>query len=128
MSTLTYLKSFLKDKDVASVTPTSRFCLRRVCKPVDFTEDITIVEYGAGAGGFAKYLLPKMTPGSRLFLFETNERMVEKLRVIYDARVSLFNKCVEIVTDMIEDELIGMTVYNNSDIPFSLLHSIFRTI
>src|SRR5690625_825956 len=127
MSTLTYLKSFLKDKDVASVTPTSRFCMRRVCEPVDFTEDIIVVEYGAGAGVFAKYLLPKMTPHSKLFLFETNEQMFEKLREIDDSRVFLFDKSVEFVTDLIKDELIGKTDYIISGIPFSFLNEESRT-
>lgn len=121
MSTLTYLKSFFKDKDVASVTPTSRFCIRRVCRPIDFSRDQTIVEYGAGAGVFANYLLPRMTPGSRLILFETNELLFKKLREIDDPRVSLFDQSVEFVTDLLQDELIGKTDYIISGIPFSFL-------
>lgn len=121
MSTFTYLKSFIKDKDVASVTPTSRFCIRRVCGPVDFSENITVIEYGAGAGIFSEYLLEKMTSDSRLILFETNELLFEKLKEIDDTRVELYNKSVEWVGDTIDKELAGSVDYIISGIPFSFL-------
>lgn len=121
MGTLTYLKSFFRDKDVASVTPTSKFCIRRVCKPVNFDEDITIVEYGAGAGVFSKYLLHHMSAGSRLILFETNELLFEKLSEIEDSRVQLYDKSVENVTGLLPAELLGRVDYIISGIPFSFL-------
>lgn len=127
MSTLTYLKSFFKDKDVASVTPTSRFCIRRVCRPIDFSRDQIIVEYGAGSGVFADYLLPKLTPGSKLILFETNDLLFEKLQELDDSRVLLFDKSVEFVTELLQDELIGKTDYIISGIPFSFLDEESKT-
>lgn len=121
MSTITYLKSFFTDKDVASVTPTSRFCVRTVCSPIDFSRDLTIVEYGAGAGVFSKYLLKNMTPGSRLFLFETNDILYNKLLEISDNRVHFFRKSVEYVTESLGEELVGKIDYIISGIPFSFL-------
>lgn len=127
MSTFTYLKSFFKDKDVASVTPTSRFCIRRVCRPIDFSRDQVIVEYGAGSGVFADYLLPKMSPGSRLILFETNDLLFEKLQELDDPRVLLFDKSVEFVTELLQEEFIGKTNYIISGIPFSFLDEESKT-
>lgn len=121
MSTFTYLKSFFKDKDVASVTPTSKFCMRRVCSPINFNEDITIVEYGAGSGVYARFLLPQMTSNSQLLLFETNEMLFEKLTEIDDPRVSFFDKSVEYVTDLVPKQVVGNTSYIISGIPFSFL-------
>lgn len=122
MSTLAYIRSFFMDKDVASVTPTSRFCIRTVCKPIDFTKDIKIVEYGAGAGVFSKYVLDRMTPGSELFLFETNELLYKKLLEISDKRVHFFRRSVEQVSDLLDDEIIGSIDYIISGIPFSFLN------
>jgi phospholipid N-methyltransferase len=119
--TLTYLKSFFKDKDVASVTPTSRFCLQRVCQPIDFTKNINIVEYGAGAGVFANYLLPKMTPNSSLIMFETNEQLFAELQKIEDPRVKIYNQSVERVDEVMGKSLIGSVDYIISGIPFSFL-------
>ncbi len=121
MGTLTYLKSFFKDKDVASITPTSRFCIRRVCEPIDFSEDITIIEYGAGAGVFSEYLLKQMTGNSKLLLFETNQLLFKKLQEIKDPRVDLYDKSVEAVTELVPGELIGQVDYIISGIPFSFL-------
>lgn len=127
MSTLAYLKSFLKDKDVASVTPTSKFCIRHVCRPIDFSKDITIVEYGAGAGVFSKYLLDNMTPASRLILFETNNLLFEKLNKIDDERVRFYNKSVEYVTEFVDGKLVGQVDFIISGIPFSFLDETTKT-
>ncbi|HKL18415.1 MAG TPA: hypothetical protein VJ905_05580, partial [Halalkalibaculum sp.] len=121
MSTLAYLRSFFMDKDVASVTPTSRFCIRTVCKPIDFSKDITIVEYGAGAGVFSKHVLAKMTPDSNRYLFETNDILYKKLLEIKDLRVHFFRKSVEYVTELLDRSLVGNVDYIISGIPFSFL-------
>lgn len=121
MSTLTYLKSFFKDKDVASVTPTSRWCMQHVCKPIDFSKDITIIEYGAGAGVYARYLLPKMTAGSKLIMFETNDMLFDKLQKTDDPRAICYNRSVEFVDEEIDEELVGNVDYIISGIPFSFL-------
>ncbi|MBN2730978.1 MAG: hypothetical protein JXR26_00985 [Balneolaceae bacterium] len=119
--TITYLKSFFKDKDVASVTPTSRWCMEHVCRPIDFSSNITIVEYGAGAGVYADYLLPKMTAGSSLIMFETNNRLFKELQKIDDSRVQCYNQSVEHVDEAIGKSLIGKVDYIISGIPFSFL-------
>ncbi|NGP87295.1 class I SAM-dependent methyltransferase [Fodinibius halophilus] len=121
MSTLAYLKSFFKDKDVASVTPTSRFCVRRVCQPIDFSKDITVVEYGAGAGVFSRYLLQHMTDDSHLYLFETNEILYDKLQQIKDPRVTSYDQSVEHVNDLLPKDIIGQADFIISGIPFSFL-------
>ncbi|MDZ7659877.1 hypothetical protein [Fodinibius sp.] len=118
MSTLAYLKSFFKDKDVASVTPTSRFCVRTVCQPIDFSKDIIIVEYGAGAGVFSHYLLDHMTPNSQLHLFETNEILFEKLQQIEDSRALFYDQSVEFVNELLPEDIIGKVDFIISGIPF----------
>jgi len=121
MSTFSYLKSFFNDKDVASVTPTSKYCMRRVCKPIDFSRDITVVEYGAASGVFARFMLPKMTVGSKILLFETNDLLFEELKGIDDDRLSFYNDSVEYVTQLLPDQMIGKVDYIISGIPFSFL-------
>lgn len=121
MSTYTYLKSFIKDKDVASVTPTSKFCIRRVCKPIDFTNPINIIEYGAGAGIFSEFLLERMSADSKLVLFETNEELFEKLQEIEDHRLELHNQSVEEVKQLLSRDMVGEVDYIISGIPFSFL-------
>lgn len=121
MSTFTYLRSFFTDKDVASITPTSKKCVEHVCRSIDFSKNITIVEYGAGAGVFADYLLRQMTPESTLIMFETNRRLFKKLKEIQDSRVVLFNKSVELVDELLDKSRKGRVDYIISGIPFSFM-------
>lgn len=120
-STITYLKSFIKDKDVASVTPSSKFLIRKVCKPINFNKDNVIIEYGTGTGVFAEYLLNHLSPDSRLILFETNEKFYEKLQEICDPRVEVYNESVEHVKSLLEGRYLNKVDYVISGIPFSFL-------
>lgn len=106
---------------MASVTPTSRFCVRTVCQPIDFSKDQIIVEYGAGAGVFSHYLLDNMTPDSQLHLFETNDILFNKLRQINDKRASFYDQSVEYVNDLLPKDIIGKVDFIISGIPFSFL-------
>ncbi|MGF1670211.1 MAG: rRNA adenine N-6-methyltransferase family protein, partial [Balneolaceae bacterium] len=91
-TTFTYIKNFIKDRDVASITPTSLRCVKKVCLHMDFSKDINIVEYGPGNGVFSRYILGKITPHSRLILIEANENFVKQLRrSIKDDRVEIYN-------------------------------------
>ena len=122
MGKIDFLKTFIKDRDVASVTPTSMHCVKKVCANIDFSKDITLVEYGPGDGVFSRYLLEKMTPGSKLILIEANEDFVAHLKeTIHDPRVEIHNILAGDVTSAIDPELIGKVDYVLSGIPFSFL-------
>lgn len=117
-STITYLKSFIKDKNVAYITPSSKLLIKRVCAAIDFSKDNVIIEYGAGTGVFSKYLLERLTPGSDLILFETNPEFFEKLQEIKDPRVQLIHESVEHVTELLQDRYKNRVDYIISGIPF----------
>lgn len=122
MSKIDFFKTFIKDRDVASVIPTSLRCVKKVCKHIDFSKDFLLVEYGPGNGVFTKYLLEKMTPGSRLVLVEANKDFVEELKdTIKDPRVQINNILAGDVESVLEPEDIGNVDYVLSGIPFSFL-------
>lgn len=122
MSKIDFLKTFIKDKDVASVTPTSLRCVKKVCTNIDFSRDFTLVEYGPGDGVFSKYILSQMSPGSRLILIEANEDFVEYLREsITDPRVEVHNILAGNVESVLQPEDVGNIDYVLSGIPFSFL-------
>ncbi|MEX1062409.1 MAG: hypothetical protein WEC12_02295 [Balneolaceae bacterium] len=122
MSTLHFIKNFIKDRDVASITPTSNRCVEKVCNHIDFSQDILIVEYGPGDGVFARYLLEKMTPGSRLIMIEANRNFADHLNdTISDPRTSVLNILAGDVIDAMDPENIGKVDYVISGIPFSFL-------
>lgn len=122
MSTLKFIKNFIKDRDVASITPTSNRCVKKVCSHIDFSKDILLVEYGPGDGVFSKYLLEKMTPGSRLIMVESNANFVKYLKeTISDPRAEIFNILAGDIIDVMNSEDIGKVDYVLSGIPFSFL-------
>jgi len=132
MSTINYIKCFLRDKNVASITPTSPFGVKRVCKKIDFSRASVIVEYGPGAGVFTEYLLSRMRPSAHLVLIERNQDMVKCLKKSFrNERVHIFNDSAENVGTLINGHLPGKPEYVISGIPFSYIdpqirHDIIR--
>lgn len=123
MSKIDFLKTFIKDKDVASVTPTSKHCVKKVCTNINFSTDFTLVEYGPGDGVFPKYILNKMSTNSRLILIEANQDFAAHLQdSINDPRVEIHNKLAGEVESVLNPEDIGNVDYVLSGIPFSFLN------
>jgi phosphatidylethanolamine/phosphatidyl-N-methylethanolamine N-methyltransferase len=121
MGTFTYLKSLLKDRNVASITPSSSFTVKKATRNINFSEDIVIVEFGPGTGVFSEYILKKMTPGSRLIMIELNKEFADILHGIEDERISVYNESAENVHEIIENEALAEVDYFLSGIPFSFL-------
>ncbi|MFU8812089.1 MAG: class I SAM-dependent methyltransferase [Balneolaceae bacterium] len=122
MGKIQFFKTFIKDRDVASVIPTSQRCVKKVCANIDFSSDFTLVEYGPGEGVFSRYLLDKMTPGSRIILIEANRDFAKHLtETLTDERVTVHNCLAGDVESVLPDELIGSVDYVLSGIPFSFL-------
>ena len=117
--TITYLKSFVTDTNVASITPSSQYCVRKLCSKIDFSTKKIIVEYGGGTGVFTKYILRQMTDDSQIFVFETNDKFFKKLQEIDDPRLTLFNESVEEILNLLPQEILGNVNHIISGIPFS---------
>lgn len=122
MGKIDFLKTFIKDRDVASITPTSLHCVKKVCTHIDFSKDFTLVEYGPGDGVFSRYILSKMTPGSKLILIELNIDFYSHLKeTISDPRVEIYNTRAGDVELSVDPSVIGQVDYVLSGIPFSFL-------
>jgi len=100
MHTFTYLKTFIRDKNVASITPTSSIGVRKVCSKIDFSNGNVIVEYGPGTGVFTNYILKNMSSNSRLILIERNKDFGSILRkTFHDPRIKIINGSAENVLE-----------------------------
>jgi len=123
IDTLTYMRNFIRDKNVASITPTSPFGVKRVCGNINFDCGDLIVEYGPGTGVFTNYLLKNMKSDSRLILIERNKNFDQILkRTIQDPRVVIFNDSAENVLDTLRSCQESEADYIVSGIPFLLLN------
>ncbi|MFO8028627.1 MAG: methyltransferase [Cyclonatronaceae bacterium] len=121
MGTLSYIKNFLKDRQVASITPTSRFTIERICRYIDFSKDLRIVEYGPADGVVTKVLLEKLSPESEVIAIETNRDFVRELEQLADDRLHVFNESAEQVNDIVSSRDWDHVDYIISGIPFSFL-------
>ena len=122
MSTLSYMKNFISDKYIASITPTSDFGVRKVCSKIDFSRCRLIVEYGPGTGVFTKHLLQKMGPDSLLIMIERNANFANLLRKkVRDPRAVVVNECASNILQTLAEFGKPFTDYVISGIPFSFL-------
>lgn len=122
MSTLSYVKNFLSDKYIASITPTSDFGVKKVCGKIDFSRCKVVVEYGPGTGVFTKYLLEKMGADSQLIMIERNTNFVSHIRSRFrDPRALVVNGCASNILDILSELGKPFADYVISGIPFSFL-------
>ena len=122
MSTLSYMKNFISDKYIASITPTSDFGVKKVCSKIDFSRCNLVVEYGPGTGVFTNYLLARMGPDSLLIMIERNANFAKLLRKkIRDPRAVVVNECASNIRDILEEFGKPSADYVISGIPFSFL-------
>ncbi|HSR10295.1 MAG TPA: rRNA adenine N-6-methyltransferase family protein [Thermodesulfobacteriota bacterium] len=125
INTLVYLKNLVTDIHVASVTPTSRFGVSRVCEKIDFDKTKLILEYGPGTGNFTTRLLENLGSKARLVAIERNSDFCRILKKsIPDPRLTIFQDSAENVLKILKScngssEL--KADYIISGIPFSLL-------
>lgn len=115
------ITTFLKDKNVASIVPTSKKTVEKICKTINFKHDLLIVEYGPGNGPFTKYLLKKMTKNSKLIAIETNPDFVTYLSNIKDERLYVTQNSAQHVREILRAVDHDSADYIISGIPFSFL-------
>lgn len=131
MGTISYIKNFIKDRQVASITPTSRHTIARVCRHINFEKNLRIIEFGPADGVFTKVLLEKLTPESEIIAMETNTDFARSLRQHHDGRLTVVNRSAEDVMAIAADRNWNRVDYILSGIPFSFLkkevkHKILR--
>jgi len=122
IETFIYLKNFITDKYVASLTPTSRAAVEKVCNKMDLNDRKVVVEYGPGTGVFTGILLNYMTENSRLIAIERNQNFCHILQKhLLDSRLEIINDCAENVLDILKECKEAEADYILSGIPFSFL-------
>ncbi len=118
--TFQYIRTYWKDRKIASVTPSSSFAVRRICGKIDFTRDNIIVECGPGSGVFSFAILNQMSQNSKLILIESNRNFFEYLQHhINDARVFVFYDNAINLPCIVKQFGIGDVDYIIMGIPFS---------
>jgi phosphatidylethanolamine/phosphatidyl-N-methylethanolamine N-methyltransferase len=121
--TWSYIRNFVKDPKVGSITPCSRHTVKRLCQKLPLDSIETLVEFGPGSGVFTRYLLDHMPANAKLIAIEVNESFVRKLRPLaeQDARLQVYHDQVENLGAVLEDEQVEQVDGVVSGIPFSMI-------
>jgi len=123
---LAYLDTFLKDRKVAAIMPSSKFILERVLKRIDWKHTKVVVEYGAAAGVLTHRLLEKLPADGTLVAVELNVDLYEQLRKIQDPRLKTINGSVIEIDKLLAPMNLGPVDAITSGIPFSFLKPLQR--
>ncbi len=121
MGTISYLRNFARDRNIASITPTSSFGVNRIMRGIDFKKAKVIVEYGPGLGVFTEKLLAQMHEDAMLIAIEANSHFARALSAKFeDSRAHIVNDSAENVLDILQGCNVQSADYIISGIPFSM--------
>jgi len=117
-----FIESLVKDKQVASIMPTRRSCVRKFLNDLELPPNATVVEYGPGTGAFTKIMLSRLGANARVLAFETNPLMVEHLKhEIQDSRLEIFQIGAQNTPEVLKRSKIQHVDLVLSGIPLSFL-------
>ncbi|WP_158599092.1 class I SAM-dependent methyltransferase [Planococcus salinus] len=122
MSTREYVKNLIKDRNIASITPTSKKGVEEICSRMDLSNPVTIIEYGPATGVFTNYLLERITVDSKIIAIELNKNFADYLKKnTKDERLLVHHDHAGNVEQILDFHQAGPADYVISGIPFSLL-------
>lgn len=115
-----YLEAFLKDKNVATVSPSSKFISQRVVKALALSGREVVVEYGPADGVLTGPILSSLGPSGILVAVEQNPILYKALvRRIRDPRLKAFQGDVRQIHEILSRLGIAKADRIVSGVPFT---------
>jgi phospholipid N-methyltransferase len=120
---LLFARNFFRHpRMLGSIVPSSRFLIKQLLEPIDFTRARVIVEYGPGVGGITAEVLRRMRADAALIAIEMNPDFVSYLRSsITDRRLRVVEGSAVAVDDILRRCGYQRADYIISGIPFSTI-------
>jgi phosphatidylethanolamine/phosphatidyl-N-methylethanolamine N-methyltransferase len=122
-----FLKTFLRDRQVGAMSPSSRFLASKMVENIDFSTAKVLVELGPGTGVFTHVLLEKMLPDAHLLVFELNDAFYHELvKNIQDPRVQLIHDSAEKIQEYLKQSGLAEADVIISSLPLAMFSSELR--
>lgn len=123
MSAILFRRFLARPLQVAYVLPSSKALVRRVLDKMDFARARVFVEFGAGEGCYTRELAKRLSPDSRLLVFELDPHLAEHLRHQFrnDGRVIVYDTDAANFLEELHKLGLNHADYVLSGIPFSYL-------
>jgi len=125
---LLFARNFFRHpRMLGSIVPSSRFLIKQLLQPIDWTRARVIVEYGPGVGGITAEILRRMRPDAMLIAIETNPAFVSFLRSSFaDGRLHVVEASAVAVDEILRQLGHSQASYIISGIPFSTIPAALR--
>ena len=120
---------FKNFKTKGMIGQSSRFLIQKMISNIDFSRDLTIVQYGSGKAVFVKQILRKMSPNSKLYVFEIDEKCNKYTEKIHDSRLVYINDSAEKIFDYVmekEVDAVVSTLFRSRAFPRAYLSRLLR--
>lgn len=123
-----FLEFFRHNSKVGSITPSSRFLAKKMLEDISFKDDIVIAEFGPGTGVFTKEIIRRMTPNSKLYVFELNNEFLDilKEKITTSKQVNYINDSAGNIQQHLAKDGIEKVDYIVSSLPLSLFDEDIR--
>lgn len=109
-------------RSTGSIAPSSRFLCRAIVRKIDPHKAKVVVELGPGNGVVTRYILRRIGPSARLYIFEINDVFIEKIRATFnDPRMTIIHDSAENMGNHFREIGIEEVDYFVSGIPFVML-------
>jgi phospholipid N-methyltransferase len=125
---LLFARNFFRHpRMLGSIVPSSRFLIKQLLQPIDWSQARVIVEYGPGVGGITAEILRRMRSDAVLIAIEMNPDFVTYLRsALRDERLKVVEGSAEAVCEILARCGRGKANYIISGIPFSTIPAAMR--
>lgn len=122
MSKKEFFSEFLKQgKNIGSVTPSSKFLVKKMIEPIQFKNVKCIVELGPGTGIITVELLKNMPEDSILLAFEINTEFCDILNQIGDPRLKVISDSAEKLEEYLKKYNVEKVDYVVSSLPLFMI-------
>lgn len=121
MARIDFLRAAMKDiTQTGSVWESSRFLIRKLLDPVDWTAATNIIELGTGNGVITEAILHRMRSDAHMTAYEINTDFLEltRTRIGADNRCTLSDDSAEFLAETHEDTSVDVVI---SSLPFAIM-------
>jgi phospholipid N-methyltransferase len=120
---LLFARNFFRHpRMLGSIVPSSRFLIKQLLEPINWSRARVIVEYGPGVGGITAEVLRRMRADGALIAIEMNPDFVSYLRAsIKDPRLQIVEGSADSVDEILRRFGYTRADYIISGIPFSTI-------
>lgn len=114
---LLFLKKFINNpKQIGSIWPSSRFLAEKMVRHVQWNDVKAIAELGSGTGAITRAITSSVSNGTKVFLFEKDEAMMDMLQAKFPYFTHHSNACK--LTAVIKQQGINQIDCVISGLPF----------